>query len=161
VPRFRHRPLTPARLLGAIVVVVAAAAWSWLAPPRAVTGPAAPASTNPGADTSCAAAIQSAADHRRSLDRAECSGRIIKLLDDDNDGARHQRLLVRLDTGLVVKVSHNIDLAPRVPEREGDPLEFRGEYEWNDLGGVIHWTHHDPAHRHPDGWLRHNGKAYQ
>ena len=39
--------------------------------------------------------------------------------------------------------------------------QFGGEYEWNEKGGIIHWTHHDPAGRHADGWLKHNNRIYQ
>ncbi|MDN5691292.1 MAG: DUF3465 domain-containing protein, partial [Acinetobacter sp.] len=57
---------------------------------------------------------------------------------------------------------HNIDLAPRIDNlRKGDTVEFFGEYEYSNQGGVMHWTHHDPKRRHQDGWLKHNGKTYQ
>jgi len=32
---------------------------------------------------------------------------------------------------------------------------------WNSKGGVVHWTHRDPAGRHVDGWLEHNGSRVQ
>ena len=84
------------------------------------------------------------------------------VLADDNEGSRHQRLIVELASGHTLLIAHNIDLAPRVAGvRSGDTLIFRGEYEWNQQGGVIHWTHHDPQGRHPDGWLRHRGRTYQ
>ena len=89
-------------------------------------------------------------------------GIVERILRDDSSGSRHQRFLVRTATGVTVLIAHNIDLAPRVASlREGDRVTFNGEYEWNDKGGVIHWTHHDPAGRHEGGWIRHAGKTYQ
>ncbi|MBW2241456.1 MAG: DUF3465 domain-containing protein [Deltaproteobacteria bacterium] len=88
-------------------------------------------------------------------------GRVEKVLRDDDKGSRHQRFLLALDSGQTVLIAHNIDLAPRIPElRRGDLVEFKGEYEWNERGGVVHWTHHDPAGQHADGWLRHDGSRY-
>ena len=59
-------------------------------------------------------------------------------------------------------VSHNIDLAPRVADLEsGDEILFRGQYEWNERGGVLHWTHRDPDGRRPGGWLQHEGSTYR
>ncbi len=89
-------------------------------------------------------------------------GEVIKLLPDDHDGSRHQRILLRLPMGGTLLVAHNIDLAPRIAGlQRGDVVEFQGEYIWNDKGGVLHWTHHDPARRHPGGWLRHDGRIYE
>lgn len=99
---------------------------------------------------------------QRSDIQVKGEGVVKKLLSDDRDGSRHQRFLLRLANNQTVLVAHNIDLAPRIDRlREGDTVAFYGEYEWNNQGGVIHWTHHDPAGRHVDGWLRHRGKTYQ
>ena len=90
------------------------------------------------------------------------AGVVVKVLRDDNDGSPHQRFLLELPTGQTVLVAHNIDLAPRVPGLSvGDAVEFHGVYEWNPKGGVIHWTHDDPAGRHEAGWLRVQGQTYQ
>ena len=90
------------------------------------------------------------------------NGEVVKLLPDDTRGSQHQRFLVELANGHTILIAHNIDLAPRVDAlREGDEIGFYGEFEWNDKGGVVHWTHHAPGKRHPDGWLEHRGKRYQ
>lgn len=89
------------------------------------------------------------------------SGIVRKVLPDDNDGSRHQKLIVTLSTGATVLIAHNIDLAERVPCDEGDLVKFRGEYEWSQQGGVIHWTHHDPAGRHQPGWIEYQGVRYE
>ncbi len=94
--------------------------------------------------------------------QVSATGTVIRVLPDDNEGSRHQRFILRLGTGQTLLVAHNIDLAPRVPSlREGDTVSFYGEYEPNAQGGVIHWTHHDPAGRHTAGWLEHAGRRYQ
>lgn len=90
------------------------------------------------------------------------SGRVLRLLPDDNDGSRHQRFILALASGQELLVAHNIDLAERISRLQvGDNVAFYGEYEWNAKGGVIHWTHHDPQGRHVDGWLRHNEQTYK
>jgi hypothetical protein len=90
------------------------------------------------------------------------SGTVLRILSDDNDGSRHQRFILQLASGRTLLIAHNIDLAPRINGiREGDTVEFFGEYRDNPQGGVIHWTHHDPQGRHPEGWLRHKGRTYK
>ncbi len=106
-------------------------------------------------------AILRAFNQQQSDVLVQAVGIIKKILPDDSDGSRHQRLIVRLASGHTVLIAHNIDLAPRVPAREGDSIEFKGEYEYSEQGGVIHWTHHDPANRRPGGWLKLAGATYQ
>jgi hypothetical protein len=91
----------------------------------------------------------------------ETSGRISRILRDDNDGSRHQKFILELDDGHTVMVAHNIDLARRIPARENLSLEIRGRYEWNERGGVIHWTHHDPDGRLQGGWIEVDNVRYQ
>ena len=94
--------------------------------------------------------------------QSEGNGIVIKVLPEDNDGSRHQRFILRLDSGQTLLIAHNIDLAPRISSlKKGDAVSFYGVYEWNPKGGVIHWTHHDPDGRHVAGWLQHNDRKYQ
>ena len=107
-------------------------------------------------------ALPDAYNNRKSDVQVRGEGVVTKVLRDDLRGSRHQRFILRLSTGQTLLVAHNIDLAPRVEDlREGDTVQFYGEYEWNAKGGVLHWTHHDPSGRHVGGWLRHGGKSYQ
>ena len=101
-------------------------------------------------------------EQRRSDVQVRGTGVVERILADDRDGSRHQRFVLRLASGQTILVAHNIDLAPRIDAlREGDAVEFHGEYEWNARGGVVHWTHHDPAGRHVDGWLKHRGRTHE
>jgi N-acetylneuraminic acid mutarotase len=94
--------------------------------------------------------------------QVEGQGKVSKILADDTVGDRHQRFILRLNTGQTLLVAHNINIAPRISNlKTGDTVSFYGEYEWNDQGGVLHWTHHDPDNQHIDGWLRHAGNIYQ
>ncbi|VFQ45296.1 DUF3465 domain-containing protein [Desulfoluna butyratoxydans] len=107
-------------------------------------------------------ALQRAFDEKLSGIQVGGSGKVITMLPDDTRGSRHQRFIIRLDSGQTLLIAHNIDLAPRIDAlRVGDHINFYGQYEWNAKGGVVHWTHHDPSGRHEDGWLNHGGKLYR
>lgn len=106
--------------------------------------------------------LTSAYENRKSDLQVGGSGIVIRTLPDDTKGSRHQKFILRLSSGQTLLISHNIDLAPRLNSlREGDAVEFYGEYEWNSKGGVVHWTHHDPGGSHENGWLKHKGATYQ
>ncbi len=75
----------------------------------------------------------------------------------------HAGFLLQLtgDCDLLVRVETNVDLTGPVPLKAGENAIVKGEYEYTALGGVIHWTHHDPGGRHVDGYVQAAGKVYQ
>ncbi len=99
--------------------------------------------------------------HRSDV-QVEVEGRVLRSLPDDADGARHQRFVIELSGSKhTVLVAHNIDLAPRVEMQVGDRVTVAGEYEFNEQGGVLHWTHHDPAGRHEGGFVRVGARVFR
>lgn len=88
--------------------------------------------------------------------------RVKKILPDDLEGSKHQRMILEvLNTSVTLLLAHNIDLAPRVPASENEIIRIYGQYEWNEKGGVIHWTHRDKRNKHPHGWVEYNNNRYQ
>ncbi|ENJ5925913.1 DUF3465 domain-containing protein, partial [Vibrio cholerae] len=78
------------------------------------------------------AVLQQAYQSQQSDLQVQGFGQVAKVLPDDNDGSRHQKFILKLNSGQTLLVAHNIDLAPRIPNlKVGDSVEFYGEYEWN------------------------------
>jgi len=118
------------------------------------------ASTPPAASTD--AQLARLFQEQASNVQVSGSGTVSRVLDDDNDGSRHQRFILELDSGQTLLVAHNIDIAPRLDGLQvGDRVSFYGEYVYSDQGGTIHWTHHDPQGQHAAGWLEWKGQRYQ
>lgn len=105
--------------------------------------------------------IYSLVEARQSGRMVTVEGEVVKILPDDNKGSRHQRFIIGLDGNLTLLVAHNIDLAPRVPLKMNDKVQLHGQYEWNNKGGVLHWTHHDPRNQHEPGWIKFKNKLYE
>jgi hypothetical protein len=139
-------------LAGVALLAVSAAGCETSSGGQAVSSPAA------SGDAALARAFQ---DHASGVD-VEGAGMVERLLSDDLKGGRHQRFILEMPSGQTVLVAHNIDIAPRIDGLAvGDEVAFRGIYEWNAQGGVVHWTHHDPSGEHPAGWLRLGGQTVQ
>ena len=75
----------------------------------------------------------------------------------------HEGFLLRLGSGcnLTVRIETNTDLTGPVPIAVGEHVTLKGEYEYYPIGGVIHWTHHDPRGRHEGGYVQAGGQTYQ
>ena len=91
----------------------------------------------------------------------ESAGLVKKLLPDDNSPSRHQRFILDMRNGQTLLIAHNLDLAVRVPLGLGDRIRFRGLYEWNELGGLVHWTHADPMQVEEGGYIKYRTKVYE
>ena len=144
-----------------IVVVVAFAGYAFSNDHHDARSSQAPSSTSVQSTGKSDAIAKAFANHESSV-QVSGEGVVIKLLPDDNNGSRHQRFIIRLPSHHTLLIAHNIDLAPRINSlRKGDSVRFYGEYEWNEKGGVVHWTHRDPNGSHAAGWLEHQGQRYQ
>jgi hypothetical protein len=155
-PRERHAARVARALLVVMALVLVGAAVS------ACGGSATGGTTaSPGAATGDAAIARAFQDRTSGIE-IEGAGIVVRLLSDDLDGGRHQRFILELPSGQTVLVAHNIDVAPRLDGLAvGDEVAFRGVYEWNARGGVVHWTHRDPSGERPRGWLRSGGRTVQ
>jgi len=105
--------------------------------------------------------IRAAKDNTEARFWLTVSGKVVKLLKDDKRGNQHQKFLIRLAPDITLLVAHNIDLAQRIPVKKGDQISLRGRYEWNNRGGMMHWTHHDPKGKKQGGWIKLRGKEYR
>ena len=108
-----------------------------------------------------AARIERAIALRESGIAVTVDATVEKTLRDDQEGDRHQRFLIRLPNGRKLLVAHNIDLAERVDVAPGDPIRVHGQFEWNERGGVLHWTHRASRGDHPGGWIEVGGRRIE
>ena len=142
MPDTKQNSSTKRLIQGAFLLVVLLVSWWYQLPPSASRD------------------LNTVIEQQRSDVMVEFEAVVERLLADDNQGSRHQKFIVKNGFNTVL-IAHNIDLAQRVPLNKGDVVKIRGEYEWNDKGGVVHWTHHDPQQRHEEGWIEHQGKKFK
>lgn len=174
------RPLKPREILIGILILAAIAAWQQWGPASATKDAGTPdaakevpssrgdgaivadgTSTRPSARTSGEAEVLKAFRAKRSNVQVEVEGTVVFLFPPDRDDKPHQRFLLELPSGHTLKIAHNLKFSGPIPLEKGDTVRLFGEYEYNAKGGVVHWTHRDPAGRHPHGWIRHEGEIYR
>jgi hypothetical protein len=109
------------------------------------------------------AAVQNDYAARRSAVEVTAEGVVTSVLaDDTGPSGPHQRFIIRLAGATqTVLIDNNVTVGQRVPIATSDDVTVHGEYIWNDQGGLIHYTHHDPAPGHEGGWIDRNGVRYQ
>jgi hypothetical protein len=119
-----------------------------------------PACAPPSPDN--AAVARAFAEHRSQL-QVTAEGSVTRLLTDDTGpSGTHQRFIVRLRTSTqTLLIDNNVSIGRRVPVASGDAVIVHGEYVWNEEGGLVHFTHHDPARTHESGWIELRGTRYE
>jgi hypothetical protein len=142
MPDIKQNSSTKRLIQGAFLLVALLVSWWYQLPPSASRD------------------LNAVIEQQRSDVMVEFEAVVERLLADDNKGSRHQKFIVKNGLNTIL-IAHNIDLAQRVPLNKGDVVKIRGEYEWNEKGGVVHWTHHDPQQRHEEGWIEHQGKKFK
>jgi hypothetical protein len=98
--------------------------------------------------------------HRRSHVWLTISAPVSRLLPDADGRLRHQRFIVRCPSGLHVLIVNDVSIGERAPVRLGESVAAHGEYVWNDLGGLVHFTHHSQGGSQ-NGWILAAGRVYQ
>ncbi len=147
----------PASIVGLIVLaLIGYAVKRWMPKSGSQTSPSGPHGTTQDGKSVFDDAVRA----KRSKVWGTSEAVVVKMLPTDTRGDKHQQWLARLPSGHVVKFAHNIDVAPTVPLRKGDRFTFRGRFEYNIKGGVVHWTHRDSRGRQ-GGWIDFDGKRYR
>jgi len=109
-------------------------------------------------DAANGAVYQAWAQHRSRVE-VTASGSVARILGTrSGPSGNHEGFLVHLrgaeGHGLTVRVEDNVDITGPIPLKTGDEVEVRGEYVYDQRGGLIHYTHLDPRGRHPGGYVR-------
>ncbi len=101
-------------------------------------------------------------DHRSGI-QVTAAGTVARVLaDQPGPSGAHQRIILRLAQGdQTLLVENNLAIGKRVPANPGDAITVHGEYVWNREGGIVHFTHHDPARTHEGGWIERDGVRYE
>ncbi|MBX3381418.1 MAG: DUF3465 domain-containing protein [Phycisphaeraceae bacterium] len=140
------------------------------APSSTDSSTAAPSSSAPPSQpqtTPYSRTVRDLYNAKRSDAWVETTGRVEKLLQDDtatsDNSDKHQKFLLLVPGDVTVLVAHNISTSQRVPVKPGDTISLRGEYEYSDKGGTIHFTHKPKynARSAQGGWIEFKGVRYE
>jgi len=103
--------------------------------------------------------------NRRSGDEVIVEGIVTHVGRTSRGGSgEHEHFDIRIASGAAeqdILVADNITVGAQAPVERGDDVIVKGVLEVDPSGPVIHWTHHDPANRHPAGFVMVGGRIYE
>lgn len=156
-------------LIAAAITIAAKRGWlptSSPNTPSSTPSPTSPTTTAP-ASPAFSRTVRDLFNAKKSDAWVETTGRVEKLLPDDTDTSdnsdKHQKFLLLVPGDITVLVAHNVSTAPRVPIRPGDSITLRGEYEYSEKGGTIHFTHKPKynSRKAQAGWIEFKSQRYE
>lgn len=86
------------------------------------------------------------------------SATVVRLLPDSYGRYEHQRFVVRCSDGHTILIVNDISVGERAPVRVGDLVGVRGQYIWNQQGGLLHFTHRGSGDA--SGWILLGNRLY-
>jgi hypothetical protein len=80
----------------------------------------------------------------------------------EGPSGEHEGYLLKLNGNcdLMLRVETNVSITGPVPVRRGEQMIVKGVYVFNPMGGILHWTHHDPSGRHLSGYIVIGNRVY-
>ena len=102
--------------------------------------------------------VQSAFARRQSYEWVTLSAPVWRTLSDSVGQYYHQRFILRCPSGQTVLIENDVSIGRRVPVHPGDMVTVHGQYIWNALGGLVHYTHHGAGAQ--SGWIALRGTVY-
>lgn len=74
----------------------------------------------------------------------------------------HEGFFLYVDGGCDanVRVETNVAFTGPIPLHAGERVVVKGEYEYDGLGGVVHFTHREREGHHPGGFVEVGGTYY-
>lgn len=110
------------------------------------------------ASVMCAQVASAYRDHASGI-WVTLSARVVRILPDSYGRFEHQRFVVQCNFGQTVLIVNDVSVGRRAPVHAGDAVVVRGQYVWNRLGGLVHFTHHDSGGGQ-SGWILVGGRVY-
>ena len=106
------------------------------------------------------AVVEKAFYDRQSELMVEVTGTVFQMASQNASNAGYQEFRMKLPSGQLLTIVHENKRGQRLPLEANDTVTVRGQYYWNELGGIIKGTQRDNSMERLHGWIEHDGVRY-
>ena len=90
----------------------------------------------------------------------EVTGEVVRTVSPVEGNEGHQEFQMSLPNGQLLLVVRNTSARDRAPVEVRNRVTVRGDYQWSELGGIIHGAQRDYSMDRRHGWVEIDGKKY-